>query len=237
VFVKGGAFQMGSSPKGDERFHDVSLSDFHIGKFEVTNRQFAEFLNAYGNDTVKAGAYRGKKLVMQDPWGVKKTNGVWAPASGKDDYPILNTTWEGANEFCEFYGWRLPTDAEWEFAAKGGMKSNGFVFSGNTAIDSVGWYDKNSGNLTHPVGLLRPNELGIFDMTGNVWEWCYDWWAPYDSTFQVNPTGPATGIKDHSYRGGCWLSNDIHCTNTYRVGRGTDYHGIWHNGFRCAWSG
>jgi formylglycine-generating enzyme len=155
---------------------------------------------------------------------------------GFEECPVLNTTWEGANTFCDFFGLRLPTEAEWEFAARGGNRSKGTAYSGSDSIQLVGWYDKNSGNRTHPAGTLMQNELGLFDMTGNVWEWCLDWDAPYDSTSQTDPKGPAEG-RFRIYRGGCWLSAAIHCTNDFRCTGDGDYHGITHNGFRCARDG
>jgi sulfatase modifying factor 1 len=236
IFVKGGAFRMGEKPGGEYSrewpVHFVVLSDFVIGKYEVNNTQFAAFLDACQSDTVKSGENRGSVLVYPHDWGLKKTNGRWAPAPGYENHPVLNTTWEGADAFCKFFGWRLPTEAEWEFAAKGGNKGKGYAYSGSPIIDDVGWYWDNSDGHTHPVGDLKENELGIYDMNGNVWEWCRDWYAPYDSTFQINPTGPSSG-KNHVYRGGCWLSHFLHSDNTFRCGGGIDYHGIVHNGFRC----
>jgi formylglycine-generating enzyme required for sulfatase activity len=240
IYVEGGTFQMGdTSGKGgtNERpVHTVTVYGFFIGKYEVTNAQFAQFLNAYKSDTVKNGENAGKKLIYDNKWGVQKTDGTWMPSPGYENHPVLSVPWEGANEFCRFYGYRLPTEAEWEYAARGGNRGMGYTFSGSDSIDEVAWYDylENGGASTfpHPVGQKKENELGIFDMTGNVWEWCSDFYGPYSAEDQNDPTGPSSG-KYHVYRGGCWLSFAIHCTVTYRVDGGSDYHGIYHNGFRC----
>lgn len=110
---------------------------------------------------------------------------------------------------------RMPTEAEWEYAARGGNKSRGYKYSGSNILDDVGWYDSNSSSSTHDVGLLDPNELGLYDMSGNVWEWCADWYGSYDSNSQSNPIGPSSG----SYRvrrGGSWGSLAWFCRVSFR---------------------
>ncbi|MFC1570001.1 formylglycine-generating enzyme family protein [bacterium] len=232
AFVEGGVFQMGIEGSEKSPIHRVKLSSFFIGKYEVTNTQYAEFLNVYASDTVKTGEFQGEKIVYPYHWGVQKPDSLWAPVPGYEMHPVLNLPWIGAVTFCKFYGWRLPTEAEWEFAAKGGVKSQGFIFSGSDSVDEVGWTHELSGNHPHPIGLLTPNELGIYDMTGNLWEWVWDWYDVYSHEAQVNPAGPDSG-KNHVFRGGSWLSSDLHSRNAYRGGSGIDYHGISHNGFRC----
>jgi formylglycine-generating enzyme required for sulfatase activity len=240
VFVKGGTFMMGdtSGVSWDKKQsgHPVTLSSFCIGKFEVTNAQYAEFLNAYKSDTVKSGEYAGEIMVYVHFWGVWKTDSVWAPYPGYANHPVLDVTWYGANEFCLNNGWRLPTDAEWEYAAKGGNLSRGYKYSGSDNIDEVAWYspirENYPGTYSHPVGGKKGNELGIYDMSGNIWEWCWDWYGPLGSNAEVNPRGPSSGYN-HVYRGGSWLSIAGNCRTTTRVGGGIDYHGVSHNGIRC----
>ena len=110
---------------------------------------------------------------------------------------------------------RLPTEAEWEYAARGGNKGNGYKYSGSNNIGSVAWYTDNSGDKTHPVGQKTPNELGIYDMTGNVWEWCQDWYGNYSSSSQTNPKGPSSGSY-RVLRGGGWYINARSCRVSIR---------------------
>ena len=155
VAVEGGTYRMGEGNKSKS----VTVGSFSIGKYEVTVAQYRNFCNATGTS-------------MPDlpEWG-------WI-----DDHPIANVSWNDAVAYTEWlsreYGgnWRLPTEAEWEYAARGGNKSNGYEYSGSNNIGEVAWYTNNSGRKTHPTGAKRPNELGIYDMTGNVWEWCNDLW-------------------------------------------------------------
>ena len=105
---------------------------------------------------------------------------------------------------------RVPTEAEWEYAACGGNKSRGYKYSGGNSLGDVAWYDDNSGGKTHEVGLKQPNELGLYDMSGNVWEWCQDRYGLYNSYSQTNPTGPSTGLY-HVFRGGRWINYERHC--------------------------
>jgi formylglycine-generating enzyme required for sulfatase activity len=125
--------------------------------------------------------------------------------------------------------YRLVTEAEWEYAARGGNKSRGYKYSGSNNLDAVAWYEDNSDYEMHPVGRKAPNELGIYDMSGNVWEWCYDWWGDYTDEPQIDPTGPEEGYS-RVLRGGSfnWVFSMKECRVSYRE-RNDPYYGA---GFR-----
>jgi formylglycine-generating enzyme required for sulfatase activity len=198
VLVDGGTFQMGSNPmidsmctKYEEPDHSVQLSSFYISKYEVTQILFHEVMG-------------------------------YNPNSFRHNYyPIANISWIEANQFIESIKhitslhFELPTEAQWEFAARGGNKSKQTLFSGNKDINKVAWYKNNSSGMYRKVGTLGPNELDLYDMSGNVWEWCKDFYAPYTPDSQVNPTGPSTGTT-RVYRGGSWIDNVNYTRITYR---------------------
>lgn len=133
-----------------------------------------------------------------------------------DDYPAYYISWNDVQAFItklnamSGQNFRMPTEAEWEFAAKGGNQSHGYIYSGSDTADDVAWYKGNSGGKTHPVGTKQPNELGIYDMTGNVSEWCSDFHAPYTDADATDPTGPSTA-SGHVIRGGNWDFVNSNC--------------------------
>ena len=186
VSVKGGTFTMGAtSEQGSDAFdfeypaHHVKVSSFRICKYEVTQAQW-------------------RAVMGKNPSRFKG-----------DNLPVEQVSWDDCQKFIHKLNkltgmhFRLPTEAEWEYAARGGSHSRGYKYAGNNNVDRVAWHKDNSGNTTHPVGSKSPNELGLFDMSGNVWEWCQDWHDKYDSNSKTNPTGPSYG----SYRvnrGGSW---------------------------------
>ena len=198
VWVEGGTFRMGAtSEQGSDAYsdekpvHSVTLSGYYIGKTEVTQALW--------------------KVVMGSN-----------PSSCKgDNLPVEQVSWNDCQKFIRKLNsltgqnFRLPTEAEWEFACRGGNNSRGYKYSGSNYIDNVAWYDGNSGDKTHPVGTKAPNELGIYDMTGNVWEWCADWYGDYSSGAQTNPKGPYDG-SDRVDRGGGWLSDALYCRSSTR---------------------
>ena len=201
VRVEAGTFTMGATAEMEEPFddakppHRVTLTnDYYIGKYEVTQALWQ--------------AVMGKN-----------------PSKFKgDNLPVENVSWDDCQEFISQLNritgktFRLPTEAEWEYAARGGKKSRGYQYSGSNDISDVAWYDGNSGNKTHAVGSKQANELGIYDMSGNVWEWCQDWHGSYSSSSQTNPTG----VKSGSYRvirGEGWFSGARICRSSYRDGR------------------
>ena len=202
IYVKGGTFIMGgTSEQGSDAYnfekptHNVTLGDYYIGKYEVTQKLWMAVMGS------NPSYFKG------------------------DNLPVENVSWNDVQEFITKLNqktganFRLPTEAEWEYAARGGNKSNGYKYSGSNNIGNVAWYGDNSGSKTHPVGTKSPNELGIYDMNGNVQEWCKDWYGSYSSGSQTNPTGPSTGSHRVS-RGGSWCSIARSC----RVSnRGIDY--------------
>lgn len=212
--VEGGTFQMGSTDSdaySDESpVHSVTLSSFCIGETEVTQALWY--------------AVMGQKPTS-DGYQWSSTYGLG------DNRPAYYISWNDCQEFItklnQLTGkqFRLPTEAEWEFAARGGNKSNGYKYAGSNTIEDVAWYTVNSYDLgssnanygTHNVGTKQANELGIYDMSGNVWEWCSDWYGSYSSTAQTNPTGPTTGSL-RVFRGGSWISNARNCRVSLRSG-------------------
>ena len=195
IYVEGGVFQMGKvlevtddkKDYADEIPADtVTLDSYYIAETEVTQAQWRAVM---GNNP---SYYLG------------------------DDRPVESVSWKDVQEFCrrlsELTGevFVLPTEAQWEYAARGGNNSEGYTYSGSDNIDEVAWYSANSHNLTLPVGQKLPNELGLYDMSGNVWEWCSDWYGEYGSSSQTNPTGPSSGSA-RVLRGGSWGSSNKHC--------------------------
>ena len=197
VEVEGGTFNMGGydyQAFGDELpVHEVTLSTFLIGETEVDNGMWGWLM---GDD----------------------------PHEGHPDAlcPRVNVVWWSGRYLAQYLNektglnFRLPTEAEWEYAARGGKFSRGYVYSGSDNYDDVAWCENNSGDVTHHVGTKQPNELGIYDMSGNAWEWCQDWFGPYPSESCVNPTGPETGTE-RVVRGGCMWGHVRFCRTTYRM--------------------
>ena len=192
VKVEGGTFQMGSNDSDaydDEKpVHSVTLSDYYIGETEVTQALW--------------------EAVMGDNPSRRKG----------DNLPVEKVSWDDCRTFISKLNsltgknFRLPTEAEWEYAARGGRNSSGYKYSGSNTLGNVAWYTDNSGLQTHPVKTKQANELGLYDMTGNVWEWCQDWYGSYSSGSQTNPKGPTTG-SSRVRRGGSRISCGLarHC--------------------------
>lgn len=234
VLVEGGTFWMGSpnneGNSNEHPIHQVTLSNYRMSKYEITNAQYAAFLNARGNQVTNGvrwyqGGSSGEIQVVSGSWKVKQ---------GKENHPVNYVTWYGAKAYAEWVGGRLPTEAEWEYAARGGKYSLGFFYAGSNNVGDVAWYYDNSSvngtRTTHPVGQKQPNELGLYDMSGNVWEWCSDWYGAYSSNAQSNPTGPTTGSY-RVLRGGSF-GHDAYNT---RVANRDDYDPSYQNiliGFR-----
>lgn len=193
AYVEGGTFTMGATQEqsgnasNDELpTHSVQLDSYYMSVTEITQAQWQAVMGT--NPSYFKGGNR----------------------------PVENVTWHDAQAFCRELSnitgktYLLPTEAQWEYAARGGKMSRQNKYSGSYAVDAVAWYDDNSGGTTHDVGTKRPNELGIYDMSGNVWEWCSDWYGSYSSTAQINPTGPSSG-STRVLRGGGWTLDAGYC--------------------------
>jgi formylglycine-generating enzyme required for sulfatase activity len=210
--ISGGTFSMGceASEKNCEKDefpnHTVSLSDFRINKYEVTQSQWLTIMNTKPSDF-----------------------------KGCESCPVEQVSWEDAQAFIDKLNkltgksYRLPTEAEWEYAARGGKSE---IYSGSNMLNEVAWFGDNSGNETHPVGQKAANGYGIYDMSGNVWEWCNDWYGEYSSNSQTNPQGPSNGLY-RVIRGGSWNNKSKSCkvSSRYNNSRSNRYYNL---GFRLA---
>ena len=205
VKVEAGTFMMGATSEMQDPYrwekpvHQVTLTnDYYMGKYEVTQALWEAVMGS------NPSYFKG------------------------DNLPVETVSWNDCQEFISKLNsmtgrkFRLPTEAEWEYAARGGKKSRSYQYSGSSNISDVAWYDGNSGSKTHPVGTKQANELGIYDMTGNVWEWCQDWYGSYSSSSQTNPTGAVSGAH-RVYRGGSWDFYAGRCRLSYRRYGTPDY--------------
>lgn len=227
VFVEGGTFTMGCTGdqggdcEDDESPRVTTVSSFYMGMLEVTQSQWEKVM--------------GTSIHQQR----NKTDPEFSLFGAGADYPMYYVSWEEAKEFCarlsrqtgKNYG--LPTEAEWEYAARGGNKNEGTMYSGGWSIDDVAWYDGNSSQSTHMCGTKSPNALGIYDMSGNVVEWCEDW---YEEKYLLhdndNPKGASTG-SNRVIRGGCWLLPAYTCRVAERGATSPNMRDIF-LGFRVA---
>ena len=209
VKVEAGTFMMGATsemkdPYDDEKpVHQVTLTnDYYMGKYEVTQALWQAVMGSNPSN------FKG------------------------DNLPVETVNWNDCQEFISKLNsltgrkFRLPTEAEWEYAARGGKKSRGYQYSGSRKISDVAWYEGNSRSKTHPVGRKQANELGIYDMSGNVWEWCSDWYGSYSSSSQTNPMGSDSGAK-RVRRGGSWCYIARICRSSYRYGDAPDCRGLY----------
>ena len=207
TFTMGATAEQGSDADSDEKpMHQVTLSDYYIGETEVTQELWQAVMGTTIQYQAKKGAYGSTSL-----YGVGNS------------YPMYYISWDDCQTFVtklnQLTGknFRLPTEAEWEYAARGGQKSRGYKYAGSNILSDVAWYSDNSGSQIHPVKQKQANELGLYDMSGNVWEWCQDWYDSYRSNAQTNPTGPSSGVY-RVYRGGGWNYSASGCRVAVRYG-------------------
>jgi len=215
IAVEGGTFTMGAtSEQGSDTYdnekpaHSVTLSSYSIGETEVTQALWQAVMGS--NPSYFSGSNR----------------------------PVEQVSWNDCQDFITRLNamtgenFRLPTEAEWEFAARGGNMSRGYKYAGSNSIDDVAWYSDNSSHRTHDVGTKQTNELGLYDMSGNVKEWCYDWYGDYSSSALTNPTGPVSG-EDRVLRGGNWVLGAWYCRTSIRITRSPSFRSSY-IGFRLA---
>ena len=245
INVTGGVFNMGATSEqtayalpNEYPIHEVTLDDFALGETEVTNAQFVLFLNSrgikkaasttdvYGVGLTMTGEFQ--PIAYAHPHGInyRADSANWFVVAGYENRPVLRVTWYGASEYCRWAGGRLPTEAEWEWAAREGVFATGKILSGSDAadVDQYAWYSLNTqampenfrdGQLVGPLGTLRPNKLGLYDMSGNASEWVSDWYTPYLPLSQTNPTGITdpdaleSGLVNKVIRGGGWAELSI----------------------------
>ncbi len=203
IKVEGGTFQMADDQGigvNTETLHSVTLNSFTIAKTETTVLQWKTFCLETSRQMPKA-----------PPWG-------WI-----DSHPMVNVDWDDAIAYSDWLSdktgklYRLPTDAEWEYAARGGSLSKGYKYSGGQSMDMVGWFDQNSNSQTHPVAQKRANELGLYDMSGNVSEWCIAWFGPWHIEAHTNPKDAKTWWS-RLPRGGSWCLPADYCRIGNRIG-------------------
>ncbi|MBN2841681.1 MAG: formylglycine-generating enzyme family protein, partial [Sedimentisphaerales bacterium] len=252
IHVPGGTFTMGrttGSGDSDELpTHSVTLNSFYMGKYEVTQAEYSQYMQqgsiwasdyglgdnypAYSVSWYATLKYCNLRSMNESLTPVYSINGSSDPDDWGEVPTSNNTTWNAALCNWNATGYRLPTEAEWEYAARGATNNPDYLYSGSDDINAVAWYnDNNTPNGSKPVGGKAANGLGIYDMSGNVFEWCWDWYGSYSSSAQTNPTGPSSGSY-RLIRGGGWADN----TNLCRVTNRYNYYGPYDNshgsGFR-----
>ena len=209
VRIPAGSFQMGSldGDREERPVHTVHVDSFYLDRYLVTNADYARFLNLFGNQ--KEGGE--KWLDNVGPIAsflckIRKEDGHFVPKRGYENHPVVKVSWYGARAYARWLGKRLPTEAEWEKAARGNLEGKKYVYGDTISIDqaNVGGF-----HATTPVGSYPPNGFGLYDMVASVWQWCSDWYDPeyYSRSPARNPHGPESG-SEKVLRGGSWFHND-----------------------------
>jgi len=232
IFVKGGCYRMGNTFKSredkslsdhqiyledfapaiyEEPVHEVCVSDFYLGKYEVTNREYRQFTLETGSHLPEWEENEGNESAYT---GISKHYAPLGDALTADDHPVVGISWHDAAAFTEWLSqktgrtFRLPTEAQWEFAARSGGKNEKWAGTNDlSSLPKYAWLGDNAKDKTQAVGKKLPNGLGFYDMSGNVWEWCQDWYEDhyYGSSPRNNPQGPPVGTT-RVLRGGSWIS-------------------------------
>ncbi len=233
VLVSGGAFTMGckggrdSTCFNDEKpAHRVTLRDFYIGRYEVTNAEYCRFLNEKGNQSEGGADWINLEGSFNDEkCRISKNGNLFTVDTGYENHPVIYVSWFGAAAYCAWLSqqtgrnYRLPTEAEWEFAARGGNGTRQHLYAGSDTIDVVAWHHGNSEGQTHAVGTQKANELDLFDCSGNVWEWCADDWH---NEYKGAPTNENAWIEhpdrgaNRVIRGGGWNFEPKRCRAAVR---------------------
>jgi len=243
LLVEKGSFTMGDTWGGgdsDEKpTHKVTFTyNFYIRKYETTFDEYDAFCEATGKSSADDENWgRGNRPVINVSWNDAIAYCNWL--SDKEKLPkaydsngnLLDKNGSITTDPSKVVGYRLPTEAEWEYAARGGKKSKGYRYSGSDNVDEVAWYEQNSGGMTQEVGKKAPNELGIYDMSGNVWEWCSDMFRDYSSSAQTNPYNNSGSYR--VFRGGSWYSIATYVRVALRNG-GSPTNTVIYLGFRIA---
>ncbi len=252
IYVQGGTFTMGrtrGSGDSDELpTHTVTLNSYYIGTYEVTQAEYSQYMQPGSSWTSNYGLginypayyvswyailkYCNLRSLAEGLTPVYSISGSTNPANWGAVPTSNNATWNAAICNWNANGYRLPTEAEWEYAARGGTNTPDYLYSGSDDINAVAWHSGNSGNTSHTVVTKAPNGLGTYDMSGNVLEWCWDWYSSsyYSSSPASNPHGPASGTY-RLWRGGGWNGNAASCRVSYRNGS-YPYSGYNDYGFR-----
>ena len=241
VLIPAGTFQMGDpfneGSSNELPVHTVYLDAFFMDRYEVTNAQYCVFLNDQGNQTEGGVTWLdiGSSYCL-----ITQSGGQFVPKTGYENHPVIEVTWYGARAYCEWAGGRLPTEAEWEYAARGGLEGKRYPWGDAISHDDAnysGTGGRDQWSSTSPVGSFPPNGYGLHDMAGNVWEWCNDWYDSgyYSKSPSSNPTGPSSGSY-RVLRGGSWYYSPhlypytLRCAsryNSFPAGSGNSF------GFRC----